>query len=63
MIVLEDILDILRKDACVQIVDKVRNAYNFKVGLRLGKPRSSNAVIVSMKRILDVFLNFLEVRS
>jgi len=33
MIVLEDVFNILRRDMSVGLVDKVRGAHNFKVGL------------------------------
>jgi len=61
VIVFEDTFDILRGDTHVQLVDKVQDTYNFEIRLQLGKPRSCDAVIVGLKGVFNIFLNFLEV--
>jgi len=61
VIVFEDMFNILRGDTHVQLVNKVWDIYNFEVRLRLGKSRNYNAVIVSLKRVFNIFFNFLEV--
>jgi len=61
MIVLKDAFNIFRRDMNVGFVDKVWDAYDFKVGLRLKESGGGNAIIVCSKGHFDIFFNFLEI--
>jgi len=62
MIVFENAFNIFRRDTNVGFVNKVWDAHDFKVGLRLRESGEENAIIVCSKGHLDIFFNLLEIR-
>jgi len=61
MIVFKNAFNIFRRDMNVGFVNKVWDAHNFKVGLRLRELGGENAIIICSKGHLDIFFNLLEI--